>query len=200
VGALVAVPRGVAARVLRRAFVELDPPYPPGRGTIDDLLTMAGSSHSRTVDVTSLLVARRWGPWLEIARSAETIVPEPSRLVLPGTARWGRFVMDATVVERPVPTPGSVWSLLAPAGATLTIRGAVPGDRIEIVGGHKSVLDALADAGVPKHLRSSWPVVEIDGEVAWVPGVRRAVSAGSRADRYLWATVTEDAAWEPYER
>jgi len=56
-------------------------------------------------------------------------------------------------------------------------RGEVGvGRRMKLQGGsgRRLLRDLLAEAGVPAELRSSWPVVELpDGEVVWVPGVRR---------------------------
>ncbi|MCH8990563.1 MAG: hypothetical protein IIA44_02270, partial [Acidobacteria bacterium] len=50
-------------------------------------------------------------------------------------------------------------------------------ERIAIAGGSKRVGDALAEAGVPLRVRPRWAVVEADGTIAWLAGVRAAPSA-----------------------
>lgn len=50
------------------------------------------------------------------------------------------------------------------------------GRRMTLLGGpgRRLLRDLLAEAGVSEKFRSSWPVAELpDGEVVWVPGVRR---------------------------
>lgn len=50
------------------------------------------------------------------------------------------------------------------------------GDRMRPFGGSGSrkVSRVLAEAGIPRELRRSWPVVSVDGTVIWVPGARAA--------------------------
>ncbi|MCY4389811.1 MAG: tRNA lysidine(34) synthetase TilS [Desulfurellaceae bacterium] len=58
---------------------------------------------------------------------------------------------------------------------TCIVRNARVGDRIRPFGmrGHRKVQDAFVDAKVPQVLRSGFPVVEMNGEIAWVPGYVR---------------------------
>jgi tRNA(Ile)-lysidine synthase len=57
-------------------------------------------------------------------------------------------------------------------GETLIVRPGRPGDRMRASpSGHKKISDLLIDARVPSHCRESWPVVEANGHVVWVPGV-----------------------------
>ncbi len=58
----------------------------------------------------------------------------------------------------------------------LWIRGRRPGDVIEPIGlnGSKKVQDMFVDAKVPRHRRDSLPLlVDGDGRVLWIPGMRR---------------------------
>ena len=65
---------------------------------------------------------------------------------------------------------------------TLTVRGWRDGDRMRPLGldGTKSLQDLFSDRKVPRSLRRSLPVVESDGEIAWVAGV--AVSERFKVD------------------
>jgi tRNA(Ile)-lysidine synthase len=199
VGALAAAPAPVAARALRHALTALEPPYPPDRAVVERLLELAAGPGSRALDVSGRIVARRHGPWLEISRRHDQTAPAPVELSPPGSVRWGRYRLETIIGPPPVPAPMSCWSLAMPLTGNLVIRPGTSSDRIRITFGHKLVFDALAEAGIPPPERKHWPVVESEGEIVWIPGVRRAVCAPTGDDRYLWATMTEDAAWEPYE-
>ena len=122
--------------------------------------------------------------------------PAPAALAIPGRCRFGEWEV---VSERDPPAPagdlGSVDEPLLDAdrlARTLTVRAWRDGDRMQPLGldGTKSLQDLFGDRKVPRSLRRSLPVVESDGEIAWVAGV--AVSerfrvgpdtAGNRAAR-----------------
>ena len=61
------------------------------------------------------------------------------------------------------------------AGHDLVVRNYCAGDRIRPLGmrGHKKVHDVFVDAKLPRTLRRGFPVVELNGELAWVPGCVR---------------------------
>jgi tRNA(Ile)-lysidine synthetase-like protein len=50
----------------------------------------------------------------------------------------------------------------------LTVRARRPGDR---VAGRGKLQDVFVDAKVPARLRDTWPVVTLDEEAIWVPGL-----------------------------
>lgn len=62
-----------------------------------------------------------------------------------------------------------------PAGHNLVVRNYCAGDRIRPLGmrGRKKVHDVFVDAKLPRTLRRGFPVVELNGELAWVPGCVR---------------------------
>lgn len=61
------------------------------------------------------------------------------------------------------------------AGGGLRVRNFRPGDRISPIGmrGHRKLKDVFIDAKLPKSKRLSFPVVELDGAIAWLPGIVR---------------------------
>lgn len=65
-----------------------------------------------------------------------------------------------------------VWLAVAP-GATLVWRSRQPGDAYRPLGapGVAKVADLLIDRKIPREIRENLPVVLINGNVAWVPGV-----------------------------
>jgi tRNA(Ile)-lysidine synthetase-like protein len=54
-----------------------------------------------------------------------------------------------------------------------TVRGRRPGDRLRPLGapGSRKLKELLVDRGVPADRRDRLPLLEIDGRLAWVPGV-----------------------------
>jgi tRNA(Ile)-lysidine synthase len=87
-------------------------------------------------------------------------VPPPHRVpsgrIAPGTVA-GRY--DVTL-------PGE--------GAGLVVRATAPGDRIRGSGGTRRVVEVLREAGMPRAIRSRWPIVVergSGGRVVWIPGV-----------------------------
>ncbi|MFN8625331.1 MAG: tRNA lysidine(34) synthetase TilS [Candidatus Binatia bacterium] len=107
----------------------------------------------------------------------------------PITAAWQRpsDLFEAVADARAVASP-------------LVVRTVRPGDRIQPLGlrGHRKLQDVLVDRKIPLAARRSWPVVELDGEVLWVPGVirghRALITAASRTALRLVAEETAVAA------
>ena len=64
-------------------------------------------------------------------------------------------------------------------GEGAVLRGPVPGDRLAPLGGagHRNVVRLLQDARIERSRRAAWPMVELEGEVAWVAGVCRGEGA-----------------------
>jgi tRNA(Ile)-lysidine synthase len=95
-------------------------------------------------------------------------VPGPVLLGVPGEARFGAWTVRAAPSE-PDPRDG----VLAVPGP-FVVRARRPGDRMAPLGmgGHTlSLQDLFVDRHVPRSARATLPVVECDGEIAWVPGV-----------------------------
>ncbi len=78
---------------------------------------------------------------------------------------------------------------LAGTAETCIVRNARTGDRIRPFGmrGHRKVQDVLVDAKIPHALRPGFPVVETNGEIAWIPGcVRGQGGVVTAATRQVW--------------
>ena len=95
-------------------------------------------------------------------------VLEPVSLAVGQDARFGAWTVSARA-SAPEPRDG----VLAAAGP-FTVRAWRAGDRMAPLGlgGHtKSLQDLFVDRRIPWAERRTLPVVECDGEVAWIPGV-----------------------------
>lgn len=192
-GALAAVPKPVAARAIRSAFVALDPPYPPTASIVGRVLGVGKGERILAGNVE----VWRDGPWLVLSTGSRD-VPDPVPLVLPGTVVWGEWRIEATSSILPTTVPLSPAAALLPAGRSLTVRAALPGDAIAIGRGHKRVFDALAEAAVPIHDRHRYPVVVAGDETVWIPAVRRLGWSPGSGERYLCAVATKDTQWQRF--
>ena len=77
------------------------------------------------------------------------------------------------------------WCAALPAESRLTVRRWRPGDRMRAAGSRSArrVKRFLSDAGIEGPDRIGWPVVLADGEIVWIPGVRRSDAATDRSGR-----------------
>ena len=133
--------------------------------------------------------ARR-GVYILGKRSQATRTPAelPSR----GTLRWGAF--EFRVEEVSTDAAGEAWRAALSTSMTAVVRAWDAGDRLGPSGtqGTRRVKRYLTDAGVRGLDRAGWPVVVgAEGDVVWIPGVRRADAATERSGRPVRHYVCE---------
>ncbi len=77
------------------------------------------------------------------------------------------------------------WYLALPPTASLSVRPWAAGDRIQTLGARtgRRVTRYFAEAQVPALDRPGWPVVLMDNEMVWVPGICRSLAAPNRPGR-----------------
>ena len=112
-----------------------------------------------------------------------------------GDARFGEWLFrlgHPEVLADDAPEPRQ-WDTWIPAAAEVLVREWTAGDRL--AGGPdrltRRVARFLADVGIAGPRRRGWPVVVADGEIVWVPGVRRAYVAAVRSGRPVRRLVCE---------
>jgi tRNA(Ile)-lysidine synthase len=83
------------------------------------------------------------------------------------------------------PLASDAWSIGLPAGQPVVVRAWRSGDRIRTAGAPagRRVTRYLSEFRVPVLDRSSWPVVLVDDEPVWIPGICRGLAAPSRPGR-----------------
>jgi tRNA(Ile)-lysidine synthase len=98
---------------------------------------------------------------------------EQIALTLPGMWAPPRHRIDPARTA-----PGTVGArygvTLSDAGEGFEVRAAAPGDRIRGPGGTRRVVDVFRDAGMPREIRSRWPLVwQVAGDerLVWIPGI-----------------------------
>jgi tRNA(Ile)-lysidine synthase len=105
----------------------------------------------------------------------EEAVPEPARLAVPGSCRFGHWEVRAELLPGPVEPAGPELATLDAGilGGELVVRAWRDGDRMRPLGmeGTKSLQDVFTDRKVPRSLRHRLPVVTSHDRVAWVAGV-----------------------------
>ena len=131
------------------------------------------------------------GDWFEVRRAAPRALLDGLR---PWTGaseaippRFGRFRWRR-LPTAPVPgsaAPQDLWTIGFPRGEQVTLRVWTAGDRIRTAGAPagRRVTRYFAEAHVSALDRPSWPVVLVNGEPVWVPGVCRGLAAPSRPGR-----------------
>jgi tRNA(Ile)-lysidine synthase len=193
--ALTTLPVPVASRVVRRALRLVLDPYPGHRRDVEAVLSVAAGRSWTGLPLQGGHLAVLAGPWVALRPAAPPALPAPAPLPVPGTARFGPWELRA---DAPAPIAGLQpvgrrFVLIDPEGAAegLTIRAAVPGDRVDSGAGRKPVVEALREAGIPASRREGWPVVVSGGTIAWVPGARVASWAAPRGPMVVRLALRE---------
>lgn len=77
----------------------------------------------------------------------------------------------------------------------LIIRSRKNGDRIELLGteGSKKLKDIFIDQKIPRNERELTPIVEQDGKILWVPGIKRSSYAlvSNNTKRFVYIVLTD---------
>ncbi len=118
---------------------------------------------------------------LQIGLPNDQLIPPSTTLHVPGEAAYGQFSFSAEMleagsdVERLLAVAGP-WHALLDAdrlGSRVIIRARLAGDRVHPVGlaGTRTLQDVMVDRKIPRVIRASLPVLEVEGRVVWVPGV-----------------------------
>ncbi len=194
VAPLVTMPAVLAKRAIRSALREVHPPYPGTTREVDAVMAVTMGTAPRR-DLSEGLVAEREGPYVSIHRPVELHIDEPVDLSVPGRVHFGSHIIRAVAAASGEKVSmSSDWCRLALPAGQLTVRAAIPGDRIDIGTGSKKVADALNEAGIPVRKRPAWPVVESRGRIAWVAGVRVASWARVETSLSTWVELERQTA------
>jgi tRNA(Ile)-lysidine synthase len=131
------------------------------------------------------------GPF-EIARRGDRLVLRPELDVRPlirarrlreslALGGW-RFLK-----QRTAGSPADLWWALLPEKGQVMVRGWRPGDRMIPHGADaaRRLKGLFRDAGVDAVRRRGWPIVLVDEQIVWIPGVRRSSAATVRSGRPL---------------
>ena len=183
--------------VLRRlAELALGREVPLGRERAEEIWRLAGRPEGGEVELGGGIRVVCEGGHIRVLAGSEP-QPEPVRLTVPGSCRFGHWELRAELQPAPVAPAGpDLATLDAQAlGAEVEVRPWREGDRMRPLGlgGSKSLQDLFTDAGVPRSLRRSLPVVSAGDRIAWVAGVAVSEDFKLRPDSAEAAILTASA-------
>jgi tRNA(Ile)-lysidine synthase len=174
------LPPALRRLVLRRlAEQAAGGPIPLRAERVREIERLAASGGSASLDLGGgVCVVSEYGV-LRFQRPVGEREPEPARLAVPGRCRFGDWEVVCEIERDGGKTPvasGSPDEAVLDAGklaGELTVRSWRDGDRMRPLGleGTKTLQDLFTDRKVPRSLRRRLPVVESQGEIAWVAGV-----------------------------
>lgn len=171
---LLAMPPVLAGLVVRRLF-EL---ASDGRGALSAglmraVLELGRRSGTASLDVGYGVRAVAEYGVLRFAAAADPARAEPVTLEVPGRTRFGSWAVEVRLAPPGERRPDEAVLRAEALGDRIVVRGWRDGDRMRPagLGGSKSLQDLFVDSKVPRILRRTLPVVEVEGEIAWVAGV-----------------------------
>ena len=194
-GRLAAVDPVVRRQVFRTMLTAVRPPTPPTEDEVHRVeATYSGAGASQFAATEAR--CRVEGPWLVVGVEPPT---ETGTAELAGDLEWGAFTFRFEPAGEP-PVRMSHWRF----GTTprpLWVREARSDDEIGMRGGTKSVVEAIRERG---HSARAHPVVvDADGRIVWIPGVRHAwlpaPERGPTESGYLVIVVDQEPSWAPFE-
>ncbi len=182
----------LVSRVLRRMWMMLGFEHPLEAQPVARVMSvLAGSSRAAQLGGRAVAEVRDGRLRIRLDDGPDEVEIGPGH-ARPASFRLGRFRVDALHGDGPAEFPLSLWQLTLPGGPLpdrLIMRWARPEDVI----GSTTVDHLLEAAGVAPSDR--WPVVEMGGEVVWVPGVRRVGWESRPETGYLSLVASEESVW-----
>ncbi len=135
-------------------------------------LTSTGAG-TRRIDLPGGAAVREYGTLRLGVREDRPAVAGPLPLRRGEPALWQGWRIALDMPPDGLPHRARV---RASDAAGLVVRSRRPGDRL--AGGRKKVQDVLVDAKVPAARRDGWPLVTLNEQVVWIPGITRPPRAG----------------------
>jgi len=164
--------RRIALRLLAERVAGREVPLGPERAA--EIGRLAASPEGGRIELGGGLEAVLEGGMVRIVEGVES-APEPSRLQVPGSCRFGLWELRAELGPVPERPGGADVAALDPdaLGGELEVRAWREGDRMRPLGldGTKSLQDLFTDRRVPRSLRHALPLVVSGDRIAWVAGV-----------------------------
>jgi tRNA(Ile)-lysidine synthase len=155
-------------------------PLPPRQSAVGDFIRQIQAGNRIGCDCGD---SWRWedqGPYVILRRNQQSVASFAYTVKVPGECELPELSMRFRIRKGPV----AAWmfqsskhraalELPIQAGDTVLLRSRQPGDRFTPLGCcySRRLKDVLIDKGVPRHERSRLPLLFVDRQLAWVPGV-----------------------------
>lgn len=131
------------------------------------------SAGTRAIDLPGGAAVREYGTLRLGVREARQTVAGPLALRRGEAAVWGGWRIALDLPPDGLPHRARV---RAAEATSLVVRSRRPGDRL--AGGRKKVQDVFVDARVPARRRDGWPLITLNEQVVWIPGISRPPRSG----------------------
>lgn len=157
--------------------------------TVDRVRRCAAHTHTQTqTHVAGGILVTKEYQQLQITywQDQPIQMPDPVSLIIPGITKLSCFhgeieaiLTDARLQDLVKQNHNQVVFDAKQITEPLVVRARQAGDRMSCFGfaGSKKVKDLLMEAKVPPSRRDSLPLVEMAGQIIWIPGVRRSAVA-----------------------
>jgi|Deesub1362A_J573_1020465.scaffolds.fasta_scaffold06984_1 tRNA(Ile)-lysidine synthase len=190
----VALQRELLRRLMRRLaesqsvdFNAVDTALRAARGELGSAWRAIGAGVECALDGAWILM-RRAGTaetirlYPQMPTGQAVVLPRPGRVALAG-GWWLECREVMGVPKDPRVSPWRAYLALPRPGAELRLRRPRTGDRIRPLGmeGRVKLSDLFTNEKIPQWARRGWPVVESEGQILWVVGLR--VSEAARLRR-----------------
>jgi tRNA(Ile)-lysidine synthase len=182
---------GVLRRVLRRFGTVLDR---PGTRTALQFIRTAPSGRTLTLAGGRVRIATEFGrarvePVPDAPPADVTVEVRDAEGERPASIGGKAFLVQWST--SPPPERGQAVTL-DPAGGPFTVRPWLPGDRIRMPGGTRTLKKLFNEARVPRSRRARIPVVaDATGRVVWVVGLAHAADPAPPRGPVLFLTITD---------
>ncbi len=157
-----------------------DIPFPPRRSAVRDFVRQLHSGSRIGCDCGGSWRWEEQGPHLILRRNQQLTASFAYTVEVPGECELPELSMRFRIRKGPVAAwmfqsskDRAALELPIKAGDTVLLRNRQPGDRFTPLGCAYSrrLKDVLIDKGVPRHERSRLPLLFVERQLAWVPGV-----------------------------
>jgi len=200
------VPLPLAGRAILAALYSLTGPDVRW-GSVHVAIIMGilrGSNPSATANLPGSILLQRHYDKIIISHqeeqgfegTPEVVVTEPGRVLLPwvGATLDLRVVTDRSDLPETLEGMRSAYFDADSVPFPLVVRTFRPGDRFLPWGisGTQKLKKIFIDVKVPRDLRRTWPLLAKEGEILWIPGIRRSRIAPvlTQSSRILEARVS----------
>lgn len=189
-GSLVSAPRPVASRAVRRAIRGLLDGSGGAMSDVDAVLAVAAGGES--VSISGSLQVTREPPFVTLHRIGPAEPPDGFTITVGETFAWSGFRYSVSMAEVPPPSiRGGRFTVLnaEPVMGRMSVRGFMPGDRIDVEVGSTPANELLRTAGIPARVRPYSLIVTVDAKIAALAGVR--VASWAKPERGQAAVIIE---------
>lgn len=167
---------------------------------VEDVIKILHDSHpSKSVDLPGIRVYRQYDKIIVDSSLQREIndfkhqIEIPSDMYLPAIGkRISVFIKDNNQEKL---SNCEVFDYDKINNKFIIVRSKKDGDRIELYGsrGRKKIKDLYIEFKIPKDRRKEIPIIEADGRIIWIPGIKRSIHAypNKNTENFLYIVLSD---------